>query len=144
MNSNSKGHNLACALREVADFSRDDLVQHWQSQYGRLPPKGVKRKLLARAYAHRQQLRSHGALKPTIRKQLLKLVRTGFETPSNSISKPAVSEGNRLVRDWQGKTYVVDVIPEGFRWQDRTYKSLSAIATEITGTRWSGPRFFGL
>ncbi len=43
MNSNSKGHNLACALREVANFSRDDLVQHWQSQYGCLPPKGVKR-----------------------------------------------------------------------------------------------------
>lgn len=144
MNSKSKGHNLACALRQVDDLSRDDLVQHWQSQYGCLPPKGVKRQLLARSYVHHQQARKHGAIKPALRKQLVNLVRTGFETSSSTVSKSALNEGNRLVRDWQGKTYIVDVIPEGFCWQDRTYKSLSAIATEITGTRWSGPRFFGL
>lgn len=144
MSGRSRGHSVAFALREVANLSRNDLVQHWQDHYGCLPPKGVKRQLLERAYVHDQQERKHGALKPAIRKQLLNLVRNGFEAHSNTVSKPALNEGNRLVRDWQGRTYVVDVTPEGFRWQDRTYKSLSAIATEITGTRWSGPRFFGL
>jgi hypothetical protein len=144
MSCRSKGQGLSCGLGEVADLSRDDLVQHWQSHYGCLPPKGVKRQILARAYVHHQQVRKHGALKPAIRKQLLNLVRTGFEGPFKPVSRPLLEEGNRLVRDWQGKTYIVDILPEGFRWQDRTYKSLSAIATEITGTRWSGPRFFGL
>ena len=144
MRSRSRNQDLAFGLGEAVDLSRDDLVQHWQRHYDCPPPKGVKRQLLARAYVHHQQVRKHGALKPAIRKQLLNLVRTGFEAPWKPVSKPSVNTGNRLVRDWQGKTYIVDVIPEGFRWKDRTYKSLSAIATEITGTRWSGPRFFGL
>jgi hypothetical protein len=144
MSSSSRGQDLACGLEEVADLSRDDLVQHWQKYHGSPPPKGVKRQLLERACLHHLQERKHGKLKHSIRKQLLNLVRTGVEPALNPVSKPSLNTGNRLVRDWQGKTYIVDVIPEGFRWQDRTYKSLSAIATEITGTRWSGPRFFGL
>ena len=128
----------------VSSLTRDELVQHWQTYYGCMPPKGVKRQLLERAYIYHLQERRHGKLKSAVRKQLLNLVRTSFETPLKSVSTPSLCEGNRLVRDWQGKTYIVDVLPEGFRWQDRTYKSLSAIATEITGTRWSGPRFFGL
>jgi hypothetical protein len=131
-------------LEEVTTLSRDQLVQNWQKHYGCLPPKGVKRHLLERAFAHHQQERKYGKLKPAIRKHLLNLVQTGFEVPSKPVSKPALTSGNRLVRDWQGKTYIVDVLEDGFRWQEQTYKSLSAIATEITGTRWSGPRFFGL
>ena len=52
--------------------------------------------------------------------------------------------GNRLVRRWRGTSYSVDVTGDGFLFQERRYASLSTIATEITGTRWSGPRFFGL
>lgn len=52
--------------------------------------------------------------------------------------------GNQLVRRWRGTTYSVDVTRDGFLFQERRYASLSTIATEITGTRWSGPRFFGL
>jgi hypothetical protein len=50
----------------------------------------------------------------------------------------------RLVREWQGKHHAVDVVADGAVWQGRTYPSLSAVARAITGTRWSGPRFFGL
>ena len=132
------------AIGRVANLSRDELTQHWQKHYGCPPPKGVRRQLLERAFVHHQQERRHGSLKPSIRKQLLSMVRRSFEPPMKTVSKPPLTAGNRLVRDWQGKTYIVDVLPGGFLWQDRTYKSLSAIATEITGTRWSGPRFFGL
>ena len=52
--------------------------------------------------------------------------------------------GTHLVREWQGKTYSVTVLDRGYLWQDEHYNSLSRIAEEITGTRWSGPRFFGL
>jgi hypothetical protein len=144
MNSGARGRDLAHELKEANSRSRDDLVRHWQEHYGCLPPKGVKRQLLERAYIHYLQERRHGKLKSAVRKQLLNLARTGFETTLKTASSPSLNVGNRLVRDWQGKTYVIDVMPEGFRWQNRTYKSLSAIATEITGTRWSGPRFFGL
>jgi hypothetical protein len=50
----------------------------------------------------------------------------------------------RLVREGNGKSHMVEVVEAGFAWQGKTYRSLSAIATLITGTRWSGPRFFGL
>jgi hypothetical protein len=52
--------------------------------------------------------------------------------------------GTRLVREWNGKTHHVDVVQSGFVWNGGRYGSLSAIAREITGARWSGPRFFGL
>lgn len=55
-----------------------------------------------------------------------------------------VLPGTRLVRDWNGKTHVVDVIEEGFVFQAKVHKSLTAIARQITGAHWSGPRFFGL
>jgi hypothetical protein len=52
--------------------------------------------------------------------------------------------GARLQREWQGSVVEVVVEDDGFRWGDRTYRSLSATATAIAGTRWNGPRFFGL
>jgi len=52
--------------------------------------------------------------------------------------------GTRLIREWQGETYEVTVLGKGYRWQGQHYRSLSRIAQEITGTKWSGPRFFGL
>ena len=53
-------------------------------------------------------------------------------------------ETARLLREWNGVTHVVDVTEQGYRWREQTWRSLSAIAREITGAHWSGPRFFGL
>jgi len=58
--------------------------------------------------------------------------------------KPKLAHGTRLIREWQGAVYEVTVTDSGYVWEGRTYKSLSPIATTITGTRWSGPRFFGI
>jgi hypothetical protein len=58
--------------------------------------------------------------------------------------RKAIEPGVRLVRDWNGRTHVVDVIDGGFVLDGKNYRSLSAVARRITGTRWSGPRFFGL
>ena len=55
-----------------------------------------------------------------------------------------LAPGTRLVRQWQGRTYEVVALEDGFSWQGTHYRSLSAIAREITGTPWSGPLFFGL
>lgn len=63
---------------------------------------------------------------------------------SGSVDRRILSAGARLLRDWNGRTHVVDVTELGFLFEGRTYRSLSAIARQITGAQWSGPRFFGL
>ena len=74
-----------------------------------------------------------------LRKALLKA--------SNSIGsprKPRNKAGTRLIREWRGQTYEVTILKRGYLWQGETYRSLTDIATRITGTKWTGPRFFGL
>ena len=58
--------------------------------------------------------------------------------------KADLSSGTRLIREWNGRTIVVEVRDDGFWWEEKTYRSLSVIAREVTGAHWSGPRFFGL
>jgi hypothetical protein len=55
-----------------------------------------------------------------------------------------LSPGTRLLREWNGSTEMVDVLADGFGWRGKTYRTLSAVAVAITGTKWSGPKFFGL
>jgi hypothetical protein len=57
---------------------------------------------------------------------------------------PSLTPGARLIREWNGRTIVVEVREVGFCWEERTFRSLSEIAREVTGAHWSGPRFFGL
>ena len=79
-------------------------------------------------------------LDPTeLREELLILLR---EKPESG--KPNLKPGTRLIREWEGEAHEVTVLEKGFRWRGQKYASLSPIAREITGTRWSGPRFFGL
>ena len=59
-------------------------------------------------------------------------------------AKPLVRPGSVLTRDWKGRRHTVHVSEDGFEWNGETYRSLSKIAHRITGTRWSGPRFFGV
>lgn len=63
---------------------------------------------------------------------------------SSSQSTPTLQAGSLLIREWHGQVYEVTVLEKGYQWQGKTYRSLSPIAQMITGTKWSGPRFFGL
>ena len=74
-----------------------------------------------------------------LREKLVKQV-----TRTQPKQKVPYQPGTRLVREWQGDTYEVTIMEKGFHFQGRHYKSLTAIAHDITGTKWSGPRFFGL
>lgn len=74
-----------------------------------------------------------------LRSKLVKLV-----INQNISTKTSYLSGTRLIREWRGITHEVVVVENGYRWQQQTYKSLSHIAREITGARWSGPRFFGI
>lgn len=88
----------------------------------------------------------HGSLSPKAQRKIDKLVENYDRT--QNIEKDnkvlSITDGTKLVREFKGKRYSVTVIPNGFEYNGRTYKSLSAIANEITGTRWNGKKFFGV
>ncbi len=108
----------------------------WSERFGPAPRfRSVE--LFRLMLAWRIQAAAHGGLEPAVRKAL-------------RASGPVVAEGQdlgigaTLQRQWQGETVVVTVIEGGFAWDGRTFRSLSAVAGAITGSRWNGPKFFGL
>jgi hypothetical protein len=132
---------------DLADLPRADLVNLWQVTLRKAPPKGASRKLLAHAIAYAQQERQEGGLSRRQKRLLLAIAETGdlqALTQDSRTNSAALKPGTRLVREWHGNTHIVEVLRDGFLWNDRLYPSLTAIAKAITGTHWSGPRFFGL
>jgi len=130
--------------REIAllsDLSHPDLAARWQAVHGAPPPKGMSRRLLLLALAYQLQADAYGALDPKTCRYLRAVAAGSSETVR---PLPALKPGMRFMREWNGRTHVVDVTEEGLLWSGKTYPSLSAIARAITGARWSGPRFFGL
>ena len=125
-------------LRSVTIF---ELRQEWRHLHRMSPPKRLSRDLLIRGIAYKLQEAAYGGLTNAELRLLIKLgtARSGTSAPSTKLSP-----GSKIVRDWHGATHVVLVQKSGFDWKGKQYKSLTAIAREITGVRWSGPRFFGL
>ncbi len=139
------GIGIELAIGALADLPRLALVERWQGLYGADPPKGISRRMLVRAIAYEMQARHYGGLRPAVVRQLDKIAdgKTGGEAES-APRAPVLDPGARLIREWNGVTHSVDVTDDGFEWRGERYGSLSEIAREITGARWSGPRFFGL
>jgi hypothetical protein len=105
----------------------------------------LSHELLLRAVAYRMQEVALGGLRPERQRQLRQFAEQLKESREGRIrSRPELKPGTRLVREWQGRTYEVLVVQDGFSWQGTRYLSLSALARKITGTPWSGPLFFGL
>ena len=123
------------------DFA--SLRRVWEQTFGAAPPSSLSRVFLRRVLLHERQCRTHGGLSATTRRSLAAMVNG---TPGNGAAAPAgsVSAGTHLVREWNGRTYQVEVLDNGYRFDGKTYPSLTAITKRITGTHWSGPRFFGL
>ena len=109
------------------------LNAEWRRIYRAEPPR-LSPDLLRRGIAYRLQERAYGKLSPQVARALA----------SGSRAAPEVTAGTRLVREWNGRTIDVIATDKGMVWEGRTYRSLSAIAREVTGTAWSGPRFFGI
>ena len=119
----------------------------WTSLFGRPPPKGMSRRLLELAAAYDAQARLHGGLKPAVRRRLLQATQSasGLSNDKPRRLAPATPyPGSRLVREWHGRSHMVEVTEDGFLYDGHRYRSLSSIARSITGARWSGWRFFGL
>ena len=108
-------------------------------------PKAFGPDLLRRSIARRIQERTYGGLSRDHQRLLDQLVRAAQAKPNGRLELPRrIKPGSELVRTWNRRTYRVVVMEKGFAWEGRSYSSLSQIAFEITGTKWNGPRFFGL
>jgi len=132
-------------LEALKELDATALQARWLELYRRPAPPFMRRDLLIRALAYRLQERAYGGLKPAIRRLLEKLQGGELDAKNLQVSvAPTLTPGVRLVREWNGETHVVETVTDGFIWRGTRYSSLSTIARAITGTNWSGPRFFGL
>src|SRR6516162_8524043 len=129
---------IEAEITNLHSLAIDALRRHWRVVFGRTPPADLSRVLLGRMIAWRLQERAFGGLDRESLRFLEGLARHGG-SPRRRL-KP----GTVLVRDHQGQRHTVTVVPNGFDWQGTIYSSLSTIARAITGTAWSGPRFFAL
>ena len=154
---------------QVLACDRSDLILRWRRTFGTSPPKHTSTAFLRKVLAHQAQLDANVDVPKRARNVLNAALRSGqasmssaaapnLTDPSCSLDLPdppsrqqatnrlpiILSPGVQLVREWNGRTWQVDVLDDGFTCRGKHYRSLSAIARMITGTRWSGPRFFGL
>ena len=133
------------ALSRLPTLNISELRQQWRGLYKAPAPPSLSRELLVRAVAHRIQELALGGLRLEPRRHLLRIAQQFKETGKAAIRvRSELKPGTRLMREWQGRTYDVLVLDDGFSWQNTQYRSLSALARKITGTAWSGPMFFGL
>lgn len=133
------------SVAAISGLSRAALVKHWIATHGQSPPTGLSRRLLEYAVAYQIQAKACGGLSNTTKKILLQAARPADASTPGRPTKPLnkrLGPGTRIVREWHGRIYTVDVLDKGYGHEGRTYRSLSEIARTITGVRWSGPRFF--
>ncbi len=113
--------------------------------YGTEPPRRISRDLLVRALVYRIQEQALGGLKPSTRRLLAKVAADASDRrPIRAAPEPTLKPGTVLLREWHGTQHQVIVREDGIVFLGKTYKSLSQVARRITGTKWSGPLFFGL
>ena len=123
-------------IAQLAAMGRPALAEHWSVTFDCRAPLSCQATLLRCALAwHIQTSSSRGE----VDRAASALRRSACAPLADTLSP-----GTRLLREWQGQTHHVTVLDTGFEYDGRTWRSLSAIASSITGTRWSGPLFFGL
>ena len=133
-------HDLDC-------LPRARLRARWREAFGKQPPATFGRELLALGIAYAVQERQFGGLTKSRAREIDRLFEYAPVTPRGEGQAPAVKvmrPGTILVREWQGTTHQVTVLADGYGWNGQHHPSLSGIAHAITGTKWNGPRFFGL
>lgn len=122
-------------------MDRNTLSDTWRELHGSAPPPRMSQTFMRRVLSFEAQAQQQGGLPKSVLQALRKEVSKARATKT---SQTTLKPGGRLLREWNGVTHVVDVTEDGFLWNGDTYRSLSVIARTITGSHWSGPRFFGL
>jgi hypothetical protein len=140
------GMSMSAQIAHLPSLSRQQLLDLWRKLYGKAAEPGIRRELLIPFLAYRMQEHAYGGLKPSTLSELRRIARdmekSGGSTEPRS--RLRIKSGTHLIRKWRGETHEVAATESGFEYRGNTYRSLSEIARKITGTRWSGPAFFGL
>jgi hypothetical protein len=131
-------------IAELQALDTPALRVRWGEAFGGLPPKRLPRDLLLRALAYHVQEQALGGLRPVTRRRLARAAQDLGSGRGRAAGPVVIKAGTRLMREWQGVIHEVIVLEEAVRYRGETWRSLSAVAREITGARWSGPLFFGL
>jgi hypothetical protein len=136
---------LEAEIGQLPALSLLELRNRWKTLFGHPAPKSLRRNFLARAVAYQMQVEAYGGLSVATKRRLREIahaVRTG--DANAMLGSNRIKPGTQMIRQWQNTTYAVTALAEGFEWNGRTYKSLSAVANAITGTNWNGFAFFGI
>jgi hypothetical protein len=137
-------------IAHLRDLDPAGLRRRWQTEFGQTAPQHLTRYLLFRILAYKLQADHFGDLDADTVKTLERV--GGISQKASLANELAALDRRRstpqvgtvLVREWDRRSRHVMVTPEGFAWNGKTFESLSQVAFAITGTRWNGPRFFGL
>ena len=136
---------LVREIEELQDATSANLKERWRALYGTQAPRRISRDLLIRALAYRIQEQALGGLKPSTLRLLMKVAAdASARRPIQVAPEPSLKPGTVLLREWHGTEHQVSVREDGIVFNGKQYKSLSQVASRITGTKWSGPLFFGL
>ena len=141
------GNSIDIEIARLRDLNVTALRARWQTVFKRRTPPYLPRHLLFRMLAYRRQADLLGDLDTECQRLLDKAVTpeaAGKRAVENGRMTAELRPGTILAREWNGVMHRVAVLAEGFAWNGKTYPSLSKVALAITGTRWNGPKFFGL
>ena len=132
-------------LERLESMERSELQSFWGERFGGDKPSTRGVDLLRRQIAWKLQEEHHGGLTTATKRRLRDLAHSYIKDEKHTPkAQPTLQSGTTLTRNWKGKIHTVQVQRDGFIYKGNHYKGLSKIAREITGTRWSGPLFFGL
>ena len=136
---------LDAEIARLRDLGVEELRSRWHTVLGRQPPPSLPRHLLFRVLAYRLQADQLGDLDGDSQRLL---DRSGSPETAGQRAvcrrSAELRPGTILAREWNGQMQRVAILADGFAWNGRTFPSLSGVALAITGTRWNGPKFFGL
>lgn len=136
------GRSKQVSLAKLEQFSPAELKEEWARRFD-APTPNISGALLRLGLGYKLQEQKLGGLSREARS----LLRQHAKAEAAAVSLPPprkLTQGTRLVRDWHGTGHAVTVLEEGFEYEGKIWRSISAIAKAITGAHWNGPRFFGL
>ena len=137
--------SIADRLESLPLLSKPVLAELWRQLLKTNPPPRMRKELMIRVVAYRLQEQEFGGLSENSHRRILEFAKAvENNAKSAAFHRPAIKPGTRLIRQWQGQVHVVNVEDGNYEYRGARYDSLSEIARFITGTRWSGPFFFGL
>ena len=132
-----QSREVTAAIDEVLVLDRAGCLERWRQGFGRPPPKHLSLQFLQWVLIWKAQTRLFGGVAIQTERRLHQIA---MAKSQSQIVRP----GSHLIREWNGRTYQVEVIDDGYVMDGKTWRSLSALAKHITGAHWSGPRFFGV